>query len=90
MRWPSKDPDDYTQRGRWDTDPPRWLARLRGIEGPEPAPYLLSVGAGVSGFIVGGVAGEALAGTPLLPALLLGLAARAAAEAGWRVRRRSA
>jgi len=88
MRWPSKDPDDYMQPSRWETDPPRWLARRRGLPVPDPTPYWMNLCATFGGFIAGGVFGEALGGDAMMCAWLGTFLAQGAVQLGWRIKHR--
>jgi len=89
MRWPSKDRGDYMTRGRWEDNPPPWLARLRGTPNPDPVPLLLACLATVLGLAAGAVA-EIIQGpgaSLMLPFLGV-LLARTALDATWWLTRR--
>ena len=89
VRWPSKDPDDYMQPGRWETDPPRWVARLRGQPTPDPTPFWINLCASFGGFVAGGVIGEAVGSVALTGAGLGTILAQLAVAAGWRLKHRA-
>ena len=88
MGWPSKDPDDYMQPSRWDVQPPRWVARMRGLPVPDPTPFWMSSCASMGGLIAGGVVGEALGRDPFPVALATSVLAQTAVDVGWRVKHR--
>jgi hypothetical protein len=88
VRWPSKDPDDYSQPGRWETEPPRWVARRRGLPVPDPTSYWMNLCATFGGFIAGGVLGEALDKDATTCALLGSFLAQSAVQLGWRLTHR--
>lgn len=94
MAWPSKNPDDYMQRGRWEgTGGPRWLKFLLRRD-PDPVPYWLSLTAAAVGWF-GGIAVGSLAGwDEVNTAIAGGLLLQALLAAGWwlthRRRRRGA
>lgn len=88
MPWPSKDPNDYMQPSRWDTQPPRWLARMRGLPVPEPTSFWMNLCASFGGFIAGGVLGEALGKDAMACAWLGTVLAQGAVQLGWHMKHR--
>ncbi|HEV7772837.1 MAG TPA: hypothetical protein VGO48_06065 [Conexibacter sp.] len=88
MRWPSKDPNDYAKPGRWETDPPRWLAKRRGLPVPDPTPFWMNLCATFGGLIGGGMLGEALGEDATAWALLGTVLAQSAVAVGWRMTHR--
>ena len=88
MAWPSKNPDDYVQPSRWDTEPPRWVARMRGLPTPDPTPFWMNLCATLGGFIAGGVLGETLGKDALTSAALGTFLAQSAVQLGWRMKHR--
>lgn len=88
MRWPSKDPDDYTQPSRWDAQPPRWLARMRCLPVPDPTSFWMNLCATFGGFIAGGVLGEAFGKDAMTWAWLGTVLAQGTVQLGWRLKHR--
>lgn len=86
MPWPSKNPDDYVQPSRWDSHPPRWLARMRGLPVPDPTPFWMNLCGTFGGFIAGGLLGEALGKDAMTCAWLGTVLVQGSVQLGWRLK----
>jgi hypothetical protein len=88
MPWPSKDPDDYAERGRWEgTGAPRWL-RILLRRSPDSVPYWMSMTASATGFFGGLAVGQLAGWDEVKTAVAGGLLLQILLDAGWWLNRR--